>query len=455
MTDCKSLFRSFYGGVYYPILVICLAFLGHFTGFDFAFIALILLSLVPAFWLCEDARFAVMPILSVVFTVSVKDYKSYDTGYERFLNPEVLILFAMVALLLIPSLVLFLVRRRKECNRLSPTGIWRGCALLGASMLFSGAFSANYDWKNPLFAVLFSVALLAVYFLFAFYMRHDRSAVDYMMYCFLLAGILICAELIAAYFTNVRFVDGEIDKGSVVLGWGIWTAIGGMLAFLMPACFYFAASHKRGWIAFGIGLLEFVCIFLSQSRGALLIGALDFGLCMLYLLFKGKNRKQNRIFILSLAVVGAVGCIFLRDKIFTVLQNFQSMGLADNGRFEIWNIGWRNFLKYPVFGSGFYDSFVDPAFEHSIDPYLYHNTVIQMLGACGLVGFCAYFYHRLQTVRLVCKKPNPCKIFLGIALLSFLLFNLLDVLFFKFYPSFFYALMLLCMEKSEISSEKT
>jgi len=454
MIDCKSLLRGFYGSVYYPILVIGFAFLGHVTGFDIAFLALILLSLVPALWLCDDARFAVMPILGILFTVSAKDYKPYDTGYERFLDPKALILFATVALLLIPALVFFLIRNRKACNSLSPKGIWLGCAVLGAGMLFNGAFSANYDWKNPLFALLISASLLAIYFLFALYLRFDRSTVDYLMYCFLLAGVLICAELIAAYFTNVRIVDGEIDKGSVVLGWGIWTAIGGMLAFLMPVCFYFAASHKRGWIAFGIGLLEFGCIFLSQSRGALLIGALGFGLCMLYLFFKGKNRKQNRILILSLAALGVVGCLLVWDKIVAVLQNFQSMGLADNGRFEKWSIGWRNFLQYPVFGSGFYDSFVDPSFEHSFDPYLYHNTVIQMLGACGLVGFGAYLYHRWQTLRLVFKKPNPCKIFLGIALLSFLLFNLLDVLFFKFYPSFFYALMLLCMEKSEISSEK-
>ena len=262
---------------------------------------------------------------------------------------------------------------------------------------------------------------------------------------------MICAELIAAYFTTVRIVDGQIDKGSVVLGWGIWTAIGGMLAFLMPVSFYFAASHKRGWIAFGVGLLELACILLSQSRGALLMGALGFVLCMLYLLIKGENRKQNRILILSLAAVGAVGCVFLWDDIFALLQNFQSMGFADNGRYEKWKIGWNNFLKYPVFGSGFYDSFVDPSFEHSFDPYLYHNTVIQMLGACGLIGFAAYGFHRWQTIRLVFKKPNPCKIFLGIALLSFLIFNLLDVLFFKFYPSFFYALMLLCMEKSELA----
>jgi len=172
-------------------------------------------------------------------------------------------------------------------------------------------------------------------------------------------------------------------------------------------------------------------------------------LCFLYLFFRGKNRTQNRILIGFLIAAGLVGMLLLKDQILEMLKNFKTLG--DNGRTEKWAGGWNNFKKYPIFGSGFYDSFRDPAFEHGFDPYLYHNTVIQMLGACGLVGFLAYVFHRVQTVRLVFKKINPCKIFLGIALLCFLLFNLLDVLFFKFYPSFFYVLMLLCMEKSEIN----
>ncbi len=450
MKDLKATAKRFYGGAFYPILVVSLSFLGHVTGFDVAFIALILLSFVPAMLVCDDFRFAAMPILSVVFTVSTGDYTPYDNGYaERFLNPVTLTALVTVGVLVISSLVYFLIRNRMQCNRLSTRGAWLGLAVLSVAMLPNGAFGANYEWKNLLFAALLAFAVLAVYFLFALYMRFDRTAVDYLMYCFLMSGILICAELICAYFTTVNIVGGEIDKGSVVLGWGIWTAIGGMLAYLLPISFYFAASHRRGWIAFCLGLLEYLCIFLSQSRGALLFGTFGLALCMVCLLIKGKNRKQNRIVILSMAVLGAVGVILLWDKLFAVLQNVTNSGLGDNGRFEIWGIAWNHFLNNPVFGSGFYDSFVDPAFEHGFDPYLYHNTILQMLGACGLVGFAAYLYHRAQTVFLVFKKPNLQKTFLGIAILMFLMFNLLDVLFFKFYPSFFYALMLLCIERSE------
>jgi len=449
MNDIKMQIRRFYSGALYPILTVLLVYFGHVSEQDVLFIALILLSLIPGLLLCDSIRFAAMPILGLVFTVAAKDYTPSDNGYaERFLNPAVLVVGTVVALALIGALIFFLIRNRKRCNRLQKNGIWISAVIFCVAMLFNGAFSANYTLQNILYVLLFSAAFLAIYFLFALYMPFDSKAIDYLMYCFVLAGLVICAELVTAYFTTVAISNGTVDKGSVVLGWGIWTAIGGMLAFLMPACFYFAASHKHGWIAFALGLFEYLCVFLSQSRGAFLFGTVALILCLAYLFFKGKNRKQNRIFTSVLFALGLLVAILFFDKIKTLLGNVTNLELFDNGRFWKWEIGIDHFLTYPVFGSGFYDSFVDPAFEHGFDPYLYHNTVVQMLGACGIVGLIAYLYHRFQTMRLLFKHITPCKIFITIAFVAFLGFNLLDVLFFKFYPTFFYALMLLCAEHS-------
>ena len=42
-------------------------------------------------------------------------------------------------------------------------------------------------------------------------------------------------------------------------------------------------------------MLHLLCILLSQSRAALLIGGALFALCMLTLCFVGKNKKQKQI----------------------------------------------------------------------------------------------------------------------------------------------------------------
>ena len=274
---------------------------------------------------------------------------------------------------------------------------------------------------------------------------------DYFMTCLVAIGMIICAELLLGYVTGeIRFDEaGNVIKETVLVGWGVWTAIGGMLAFLMPACFYFARSHRHGWVFYMLGLLEYLCIFLSQSRGALLFGTGILGLCILVLLVSGKNRKTNRIITGVIVVVGVLGLLLLWNRLMGVLNNYLEYGFSDNGRYDKWRAGWKNFLDYPIFGAGFYTTFEYGDWEKSVYPYLYHNTLIQILASCGVLGMAAYLYHRYCTVRLVFQKRNPYKLFLGICILGLISFSLLDVLFFNTYPTIIYSLMLLFMEKSE------
>ena len=448
MKDYQIWLRNFYLGKYYPILAVLLVFFGHATGQEIIFGALLLLSMVPACFLCDDARFALLPLLCVTFTVSAKDYAPNDTGYaERFWNAPVIIAMAIVLILVIGAFVCFVHRQRNSCNKLPRSGVFYGLLALCGAFLLNGLFSQNYTPMNLFFSGLIALILLAIYLLFTLYIQFDRKCMDYLAYCLVISGLLICAELILAYVTTVRFENGEIVKGSVVLGWGVWTTIGGMIAFLMPTCFYFAASHRRGWVGYLLGLFMYVCILLSQSRGALLMGSLALALCLFYLFFFGKNRKQNRIFTLIIALGAIAVCLLFSQKMLTLIQNFLQYGFGDNGRFDIWKIGFEHFLDDPVFGSGFYDSYVTEEWERTVDPYLYHNTIVQLFGATGLVGVVAYAYHRFTTVRLLLRRPTEGNVFLGIAILTLLLFSLLDVLFFKLYPSVFYATMLAFMER--------
>ena len=442
--------RAFYGGRLYPALVALTVLLGHATGYEVAFGIAMLLSVVPACWICHDFKFALIPFMCTVFIVSAKTYSPNDTGYaERYVKPSVLIPLAIVGLLLVVSLVAFAVRNYRTANKPSWNSSLLGLAVFSATLLCNGFFNPDYTPKNLFFGFVMAITLVAVYLLFSFFLEIDRVVFDHFMYCVALTGLLICAELVVAYFTTVQFVNGEIVKGSVVLGWGVWTTIGGMLAFLLPAHFYFAASHKHGWIGFVCGFFQYFCILLSQSRGALLIGTFVLFICLLTLFCKGDNRKQNRWIIVATALVGLLGVLVLADKLIGLVQNFLQMGFDDNGRYTLWKTGFTHFLEHPLFGSGFYDSYVNEAWEMEVYPYLYHNTVIQLLGSLGVVGTLAYAFHRVMTLRLVFKKPSVEKTFLGISILGLLLFSLTDVLFFKTYPTIIYSLMLLFMDKSD------
>ena len=203
--------RRFYLGAYYPIFSALLILLGHATGAEVPFAAILLLSMVPAFFLCNDIRFAVLPLLCLIFTVSAKDYKPHDTGFdERYLNAPVLITAGIVLAIVLVSLVIFAVRNAAQRNSFPKNGSLFGLLAFSLALLLNGLFSSNYILKNLLFGAIIALTLLGVYWLFASYLRFDRHSTDYLMYCLVIAALLIAAELILAYFTTVRFENGEI-----------------------------------------------------------------------------------------------------------------------------------------------------------------------------------------------------------------------------------------------------
>ncbi len=442
--------RLFYNGKNYPLTVALLVLLGHALGAEVLFGALLLALIVPACLVCHDFRFGIAPFLYVIFIVSAKGYSPNDTGYaDRFLNPASITGLVAIVVILLAALIYFALRNRKIVNQIPRGGMLLSLGILCGAFLLNGLFNPKYDFKNLLYVIIFSATLLVVYLLFALYFRFDRDSTDYLMYCLVVAGLLIAAELLLGFFTHIEINESGIVKETVVLGWGVWTNIGGMLAFLMPSCFYFAATSRRGLIGYLLGFFFLFCILLSQSRGALLVGGVVLLICLVALCVKGDYRKRNRVLTAIVALCGVAVCVLFMDQILAIVNNFLEYGFADNGRFEKWQAGWNHFLDYPVFGSGFYDSYIDEAWDMPLYPYLYHNTVIQVLGATGIVGTLAYAYHRFCTLRAVFRLPNTEKTYLGICILALLLFSLTDVLLFKTYPTIYYSLMLLFMDKSQ------
>ncbi len=428
-------------------------FAGHSLGLDILFGGIVIASLCLGCWICRDLRFAIAPFTCTIFIVTIEHSPNVPYYSRFYLEPRALIPIIVFAVLLIVSLVAFALRNRRFINRVPLKGVFLSLLIFCVAISLNGLFSENYVIYNLFYVFSFYLSLGLVFWLFAAYIHFDKTVFDYFMYCLVLAAMLITAQLLFTYGTFVQFENGAPVKETVLLGWGVWTAIGGMLAFLMPACFYFACNHKNGWLGYLLGLITFLAIALSQSRGALLVGGVVLLLCLLTVCFFGYYRKRNRIFTGILILLGVAGVFLLKDTILGMLQNFIQYGFGDNGRFEKWEIGIRHFLEYPILGSGFYDSFVNEEWLKDVYPYLYHNTVIQFLGAGGAVGFLSYAYHRVYTAIMVFRKPSIYKTFLGIGILGLVAFSLLDVLFFNTYPTIFYALMLVFMQKSDERSE--
>ena len=419
---------------------------------ELVFGAILMATIIFGLLISHDVKFLMMPVMATFAIIPSARFPEYD----YYASTAVIAMIVVLAVLFAAALIFFLVRNRKIANPVPLKGLFLSILVFCGVLCLNGIFSERYTVGNFLFTILMLLTMPLVYWIFAAFLQYKKSMMDYFMLCLVGVGLLISAELILAYLTTVHFKAGDIVKESVYLGWGIWTNIGSMLVFLMPACFYFAHSHKNGWIGYVLGLIEFFCIVLSQSRAALLIGALSLALCMIYLCLSGKNKRLNRIMTVSLGAIVLLALPLVFDKVVALLNNFLQKGFDDNGRYDLWVSAWDAFLRSPIFGSGFYDVVRVEGNWHLLEslPDMCHNTILQVLGMSGIVGILAYGYHRFETVKLVVVKRNPIKMFLGICILGFLLFGLLDVVFFIAYPNMIYTLMLLFMQFSELPEEE-
>ncbi len=447
--------RAIYNSKSYALLITLLILAGYVTNLEVAFFAVMVLLTVVGCLVAYDFRFAMMPFLATIFFVTIEHTPGPPTSSPYYATAPILPLLIFLFGAIFAGFVIFVVRNRHRANAFPKKGIFLSLLLWCVAVCLNGAFSAEYTVSNLAFSMTFPLALLATFLLFALFVRFEDGAFEHFVFCLVLAGMLIVLQFASVSLTGEFSVgaDGAIQKDSITLGWAVHNSFAGLLTALIPACFYFAATHKYGWLFYGFGLLEFLVAVLSQSRAATLVGAGILVLCMAVSCFVGKNRRINRFITLGVIIVGAIGVIFLHEKIMGVLHNFMTSGFNDNGRFELWKNGIDQFLKHPIFGAGFYDHGITApevlSWDIDVYPYFYHNTVVQMLGSAGIVGIAAYLYHRFCTLRCVLVRPNVGKSFLAIGILAMVLFCMLDVLFFITYPLMYYALMLLYMEKSD------
>jgi O-antigen ligase len=151
---------------------------------------------------------------------------------------------------------------------------------------------------------------------------------------------------------------------------------------------------------------------------------------------------------LIIAFFALIAVIILWKKITGILGDYINRGFDDNGRFEMYLHGLKNFLSHPIFGGGFYSSYAtEHMFIHFL-PYRYHNTLIQMLATCGIFGFSSYLFHRFQTVKLFISKKKISTLFIALCIGTMLLGSLLDNHFFNIYPAIIYSTMLMAVEKT-------
>lgn len=342
------------------------------------------------------------------------------------------------------------IRQRKRYFSVKPRLLSGMLILLGAYLL-SGIGSAAYPdaiGKNLLFALLQGAALIAPYWLFAVGVDWERVRKDYFAWVGFSTGGLLAVQVLWIYLTGNVIADGVILRRQIFTGWGMYNNIGAMLAMMIPYAFCLATKYRRGWIGTVAGSVFLVCLFLTCSRNAILTGIAVFGSCVLLMLYYARNRRHNFLALVTVGVILLAAGILFRDQLLRLFSDLISRGLDPNSRDKIFHEGFKLFAQAPVFGSSFFSPGYQPwtwattqGFSGFFPPR-WHNTLVQLLASCGIVGLGAYILHRVQTVRLFLKRKTEENTFIGCSLLVLVISSLFDCHFFNLGPVLFYAMAL-------------
>ncbi|MDE7300887.1 MAG: O-antigen ligase family protein, partial [Clostridia bacterium] len=158
----------------------------------------------------------------------------------------------------------------------------------------------------------------------------------------------------------------------------------------------------------------------------------------------------------GILIVGIIEESVMHEQIGRLFASLMGSFSTGSGRIYLWKQGLRDFCNSPLFGVGFFNPAATPGeagyFEPviaNILPRMYHNTLIQFLGSCGIIGLFIYVFHRAQTVISFLNNITIERVFIAATMVALILVNLLDNHLFYILPTIIYATMLAMLSVTE------
>ena len=479
ISKVKEISQKVFSSYYFPFVTAAVTVLCTTFGLEPLIIWYICLSGAAICLCCKDVSPTICLFVFMHAIISMK-HSPYSRGVEwcdpTYMTSVAFIVTTSIAILIFAGSCVYRIVDSIMKHRFKITPIfWGLCAYLVA-LLLNGLFSSKYYFMDTVYGLGMGAIIM---FMFVFISgnvevnqtTYKRIAVIFIAYCLNLA-----IQLLVTYITMGVIVDGVISRGKIQFGWGTYNQFGMLITLCIPAWFYLAAKCKNGYL-FMIGVpVNLLVALLSMSRQAILISAVLAVVSFVgYLIIAPKREKLYSTAILAgIALVALIVYLVKKEGIMTLFNGIKvnttpgegsGGGISEisSGRFDIWLDGLKKFTHYPIFGNGFYDltatGTTTPGFNGEgygftqAVPFMCHNTVIQLLFSCGIVGLLAYVVHRTQTVISLINNPDHGRVFVMLTICGILLTSLLDNHIFYPLPLFIYAPLLAVFTVSEKTGE--
>lgn len=446
---------------FFPIVTAVVSVGSYYLGWDIVNIWYLCICGTAIMVCCKD----VSPVLCLILFFSLLPSPQHSPKFgdqsSNYLVSAPILAQEIIGVIFFLGTVVFRLVSGIVRGKFKITPMFWGIIGLSAAFVLNGIFYSKYTPMNLLYGAAIS-AVIIVFYVFC-YCNFGKSEETFrrIAYYFVAVAATVTLELGITYLTNLSQSSEYSWRHLLKFGWGTYNQAGLLLTFAIPSWFYLAGKHKYGYF-FLLGAVANVGLcFLSQARQAMLMSLVIFCACSVWILIwdKGKKRIIDLIIIGVLAALAVILAGIMHEKLlvfFSSALNKDSLSTG-NGRTGLWKEGWQNFLRKPLFGIGFYDPqavegevgyFVPGDLSHAI-PRMCHNTIFEIMSACGLVGLLAYAAHRTLTVISFINNVTHERVLIAATACVILLLSLLDNHFFGVFPTIIYSLLIAMLSATE------
>lgn len=335
-----------------------------------------------------------------------------------------------------PCMIIFLIRNFRHKFKLGKMFFPQVAVTVALLMGGIGTVAAKDYMRALPMALVLGLGVLAVYVLYNHFLKRDGEH-DIRLYfakVMVYLGIVISLELV----TTIARSDIPFESWSIVswnLGWGNRNNVATYLILTAGLSLYLSSQYRCGWAYFAIGVVQYVCIVLTFSRGGIIFGGISGIIAVVLTMFYSKNKREHFISVaVILAVALALSLIFMKE-INDVISALVARGFGTSGRTDLYKEAVLRFKEHPIFGVGM--GYVGNNFDiNTMGTYWFHSTVYQVLASMGIMGVLAYGYYYSMRFYIALKDiKNPFNLFILAVWVGFEGYCLIDAGTFVPYPN--------------------
>lgn len=362
--------------------------------------------------ICDDVIATLFPFM-LICSISIKCYDSFNT-FIKFVYLAPIVLFAL--------LFHFIVYRRKI--QIGQT--WKGLAAVAAAVTIGGLgkiTAVEYFKPTAIFYTFgLGIGMFLVYFILNTYYREDSTKYTLRFrFSFIMTLVgLFCVFIMIHHY--VIYWDRFLLKLSP-LNFQWRNNISTILMLTMPFGF-FLSSRKYPYVFAGVA--QYIAILFTGSRGGALGGTIEFGLCLIVLIYcDAKHRKRNLIIIAGTVSVALTFFLEPIMKFFTpVLLRLVD---GDDIREGLISRAVEDFRSNILFGRGLgYNGNTDVHDPAKFAICWYHSSPFQVIGSFGLFGVAAYTYQLYNRMKTIWSRITQFNITLFISYAGLFLMSLVN-----------------------------